>query len=191
MILKNKQGMTLVEALVAISVFSVLSMVVSSIFLNVNSLQRNTANFQRLQNDGRFIIEKLAREIRSREITYPVLEYNEDLIFKKDENNEILLVCYDSVGKDLKYYITQNPNDVSADCIINGSNLNSDDIVVSNLSFYVWPVTEDAWGVEPTTNLQPRVTILLKIENDPTKINERNKQELVLQTTISSKVYKR
>lgn len=188
---KNLKGVTLVEALVAISVFSVASAIISAVFLNVNALQQDTANFQRLQNDGRYIIEKIAREFRGREVNYQNEEILTGLSFKKDESQEIVHICFDEPNKSIKYYLTFNSNDGVTECLANGHRLNADDVQVSSFSVYVAPTTEDLWGATPTNNIQPRATILIKLENDPATINARYQQELILQTTISSKVYKR
>ncbi|MFA4871807.1 MAG: prepilin-type N-terminal cleavage/methylation domain-containing protein [Patescibacteria group bacterium] len=182
-------GFTLVEVLVAMGIFAVVSVIISGISLNVNNLQQNTANYQRLQNDGRYIIEKLAREIRARELIYSVdelptgeLNFKSELNFKKDEDNKSLSISL-ATGN-LIYSIKdeetgQTKNDF----------LNAEDVNVLDVKFFVVPFFEDNWRTGLTKNAQPRVTILLKLEN--VAANPKYKKELILQTTVSSKVYKR
>lgn len=191
--LPANSGFTLVEALVAIAVFAIASVIISSIFINVNNLQQNTASFQRLQNDGRYIVEKLAREIRGRELILPdpfTQNPLSQLAFKKDENGDFVYVCFDEGAKALKYYITRDSSEGEADCLAHGANLNADDVLVEKAVFYISPTAEDSWGQEPKENLQPRVTILLVLKNSAS-INIKYQKELTFQTTISSKVYKR
>lgn len=174
------RGFTLMEVVIAIGIFSIVSLVVSSIFMNVNNLQRTTANYQRLQNDGRYMIEKMAREIRGRELiliedTNPtsMVSFYEDKT-GQNEPGQTVQIKYDSIAKDLNY---------SVDGLT--QKLNADDVIVESVKFYVLPI--QSFGT--TINVQPRVIILLKIKNKSSDV--RNIRSLVLQTTISSKIYKR
>ncbi len=180
-------GFTLVEILVAISVFAIASVVIAGIFLNITGLQQNTASTQRLQNDARYILEKIAREVRSREIDYPLSNPQTYVYFRKDELGGYLYVCFDSANNNLKYYVS--PTGDSTNCIVSGEPINASDVKVNNVQFYVQPTAEDQWGEMPATNIQPRVTILLELENR--NINERYKEVLTVQTTVSSKLYKK
>ncbi|HLD28560.1 MAG TPA: prepilin-type N-terminal cleavage/methylation domain-containing protein [Patescibacteria group bacterium] len=180
-------GFTLVEILVAISVFAIASVVIAGIFLNITGLQQNTASTQRLQNDARYILEKIAREVRSREIDYPLSNPQTYVYFRKDELGGYLYVCFDSANNNLKYYVS--PTGDSTNCIVSGEPINASDVKVNNVQFYVQPTAEDQWGEVPATNIQPRVTILLELENR--NINERYKEVLTVQTTVSSKLYKK
>jgi prepilin-type N-terminal cleavage/methylation domain-containing protein len=196
MLFKKKdkiQGFTLIEVVITLSIFSIMAVIISGIFLNVNNLQKNTANFQRLQNDGRYILEKLAREIRAREVIYPLAGSNSQnlLYFKKDERNNYLRLCLTETGS-LNYFLDAQDEIIAEDnrrrCLEEGYALNADDVEIAVVKFFVAPTAEDVWGDAPQTNIQPRVTILLKLRN---RGSEKYRQELELQTTISSKVYKR
>ena len=171
-------GFSLAEVVISIGIFSIASVIISAVYLNANTLHQNTANLQRLQNDGRYIIEKIAREIRAREIEYPLSESQpqDNIQFLPDENNEDLEIRY--LNGNIEY-------------IINGlnANLNGDDVEVVEAKFYITPLTKDIWGDEPLSNFQPKVTILLKIKNKVA--NPKYEREVVLQTTVSSKVYSR
>lgn len=176
------RGFTLVEALVALAVFSVLSVVIGGVFINASDLQRRTATLQRLQNDGRYMIEKLAREIRARELDYPISGDNpqSQLSFKPDELQQVLLVRFDATSNTLLYNIA------GAEAA-----LNSADVRVIDATFYVAPTTEDVWSQTPQSNIQPRVTIRLTLEARQPASGNRRVEPLTIQTTISSKVYHR
>lgn len=183
----NQKGFTLVEVLVAMSIFSILTVVVSGIFVNVSNLHRQTANLQRLQNDGRYMIEKIAREIRSREVDYPLSNPRTCLLFKPDELGNILMVQYIADGK-IGYSLDQLEKNCDAEPA-SWAVLNATDVEVKNLQFVVSPLSEDQWNQQPEDNVQPRVTVLLTIANRD--VVDKHRQEVTLQTTISSKLYKR
>jgi prepilin-type N-terminal cleavage/methylation domain-containing protein len=175
--LSGQQGFTLAEILVSISIFSVVSIVITSLFLGANNLQQNTASYQRLQNDGRYIIEKLAREFRTREIQYPASNPGADLFFEIDEYGESANVYFDSVNNSLVYVIGGV-----------GENLNAEDVEVLDAQFFIVP-TIDPFTKNPATNNQPRVTILLTLQNKTTNLEDQ--RQLTIQTTVSNKIYKR
>lgn len=188
---KNLSGFSLIEVLLAIGIFGILSVVIANIFLTVMDLHRTTANLQRLQNEGRYIIEKISREIRSREIAYPIPEANYDnkLNFLKDESRRIAAICLDQGLGNLNYYF--GPEQGS--CLINGQALNAQDVEVVDIKFFALPTQKDRWTSEPNGNIHPRVTMLLTIRNriGEGKISERYQKSLTFQTTVSSKYYKR
>lgn len=178
-LLSNK-GFTLAEVVVAVGIFSIASVIISSVYLNANNLHQHTASFQRLQNDGRYIVEKMAREIRAREIKYPVgiIQPQDHIEFLKDEfGNEVS--------------ITRSVDGSSVEYKVNGqaANLNADDVEITDIKFYIIPTEKEEWNAEPLTNEQPRVVIFLKLKNK--NINPKYQKEISIQTTISSKVYKR
>lgn len=175
-----RDGFSLAEVIVAIGIFSIASVIISSVYLNANNLHQHTASSQRLQNDGRYIIEKMAREIRAREIKYPVgvIQPQDHIEFLKDELGNQVSIVKSISGGNIEYTV----NGQSA-------NLNADDVEIIDLKFYIIPNQEDKWNTEPTTNKQPRVVIFLKLKNK--NINPKFQKEISIQTTISSKVYKR
>lgn len=190
----NRRGFTLVEVVVAMSIFSILTVVVSGIFVNVSNLHRQTANLQRLQNDGRYMIEKIAREIRSREVDYPVDNPNPCLFFKADELDTVLMINHidtnaDNINDAVSYNIDPTVTTCTNESSGNSALLNASDVEVRKLEFIVSPLSDDVWNQEPVYNIQSRVTVLLTISNRDS--NPKHRQEVTLQTTISSKLYKR
>ena len=185
MLCDMRRGFTLIEIVVAIGIFSIASVIISSVYLNANNLHQHTAVFQRLQNDGRYMVEKITREIRAREIKYPnpvESQPQDHLDFLKDEVGEEVSIKLSADGKNLKYSI----NSVNG---VSSANLNADDVEIVDVKFYVIPNRENIWGDDPMTNEQPRVTLFLKLKNKA--VNPKFQKEITIQTTISSKVYKR
>ena len=176
----TRRGFTLIEIVVAIGIFSIASVIISAVYLNANNLHQHTAVFQRLQNDGRYMVEKITREVRAREIKYPVeaLQPQAYLDFLKDEAGEEVSIKLAADGENLEYSV----NGVLA-------NLNADDVEIVDVKFFIIPGQENIWGSEPLTNKQPRVTLFLKLKNKAA--NPKFQKDIAIQTTISSKVYKR
>ncbi len=180
---RSQSGFTLIEIILSIGVFAVLSIIISGIYLNTSNLQRTTANFQLLQNDGRYILDKIAKEFRARELDYTQIDesINTAIYFKPDQTGKEVSLIYDEDTQDLMYW----EDSLSAP-------LNAGNVEVINLKFLVYPAEYDPTIFDndytPILN-QPRLTILLSLRNRD--LDPRYQQELTLQTTISSKVYLR
>lgn len=185
--LKARPGFSLAEMLVSVGVFALAVMLSSAVFLNVNGLQQQTAGMERLQNDGRYVLERLGKEIRGRELDYSRLFFSAGgvssrLVFKKDEYDEILEIFFDEQEKKL-FFSLDGPDGFRQ------AQINSDDVIVAGASFIVTPQNDPFdWFATSTPSAQPRVTILLQLQNKV--IGEKYRRQLNLQTTFSSKVYR-
>ncbi len=185
---KNNRGFSLAEMLVAVGIFTIAILVSSSVFINVNSLQQQTANMAKLQNEGRYLMEKMGKEIRGRELDYGQTILSsaglaDALVFKPDEYGETYKLFFDSVSQSIKIE-TKNSDTVARDAA-----LSKDEIIVENLFFKVAPLV-DPYSVLESVNPpleQPRVTIVMTIKNRG--VIERFQKTLHLQTTVSSKIY--
>jgi len=177
-IIKNNKGFTLVEMLMAVAIFGIASVIIAATFINATNLERETASYQKLQNNSRYILEKIAKEIRAREIVpiYPGENPASIIDFYPDEYGSVVSIYYDSAGKNLVY----NQDGLS-------DNLNSSDVAVEELKMFILP-SKNPFSQEPVSNIQPRVTIYAKLKNKP---ESKYTNELIVQTTISSKFYKR
>ena len=60
----NKKGFTLIELLVAVFIFSVLIVLAGGSFVGVTVSQRRALNIKKAEENGKFILELMAREIR-------------------------------------------------------------------------------------------------------------------------------
>ncbi len=176
------EGFTLVEMLIAVTLFSIASVIIASIFINSITLEQNTLSYQKLQNNSRYILEKIAKEVRGRELVliFPGENPTSSINFYPDEMGNVVSV-YLGENNDLKYW--ENGLEDS---------LNTVDVAVEEFKVYILPV-ESPFSMEPASNIQPRVTIMLKLKNRQVGNDTDNKytKELSVQTTISSKNYKR
>ncbi len=75
---KGKKGFTLVEVIIASSIFSIVSLIGVGVFVNVTRIQRRIYLENAIYEDGRFLLERLSREVRQNTIDYE--EYYNKLV---------------------------------------------------------------------------------------------------------------
>lgn len=173
---KNQAGTTLFELVVAMAIFIVLILAVTSIYQLVYQAQRNAVDARNTQESMRYVMEVFSKEMRSA---------------KRDGDAFTPGICsnvtdgqiYETTGSELnfrnykdacvKYYLSGNTLMVNHGTTIASATPN--EIKVSNLQFMVQGTTE-----------QPRVTMKADIE---VLKRTSNKQQLKIQTTISSRFY--
>ncbi|MFA5358978.1 MAG: prepilin-type N-terminal cleavage/methylation domain-containing protein [Patescibacteria group bacterium] len=198
---KEKRGFTLLETLIAMSIFIIIFISVIGIYLNTRKNFDVVSRRATVNNESRILIERIARDIRFNEIDYAAagwLDPNGDGI-----TNEIRLINED--GKMIGYKIASDQTvcgAVGVVCLMYGAQDQEGNFSwakidnVSNfgnggMSFIVWPTVSpfldlDGNGVFDS-NIQPRVTISFGIVDD----SARGGWSDFGQTTISSRVYKR
>jgi len=67
---KGKKGFTLIEVIMATSLFTIVSMIGVTVFTDVARVQRKLYLESALYEDGRFLMERLSREIKQNTIDY-------------------------------------------------------------------------------------------------------------------------
>lgn len=157
---KNKQnkGFTLVELLVALVVFSLAVTIAISLFASALRSQRKSIAIQNVQDNARYLIGFIAKEIRMSEIKSP------------DGELFILDINHPDEG-DIRYQFT------GVEVQRNGEKINSDEVQVDGKFFIDGRSTGD--------DEQPRLTIVMKVETIGAKAEERAKVNL--QTTLSQR----
>lgn len=78
--LQRKKGFTLVEVIIASSIFTIVSLIGVTVFVNVTRIQKRISLENAMYEDGRFMMERLAREIRENTVDYE--EYYNMLVEK-------------------------------------------------------------------------------------------------------------
>tara|TARA_B100001964_G_C14093939_1_gene536111 strand:+ start:200 stop:742 length:543 start_codon:yes stop_codon:yes gene_type:complete len=178
---KNNKGFTLVELLIAISIFASLSIVISGIYLAFSKSQARIKASQSLLNDTQYILETISKEIQNNQIDYGN-DYPNDcgssycqITLIKENGDKSNFTYSDKV---IKYYIKlhnqESWNSISLNNIL--------DFEITYFNIYLTPLAL-------SENEQPRVTISMEVENT----SEWEIEEIFykLQNTISSRVYKR
>ncbi|MBT4850422.1 type II secretion system protein [Candidatus Parcubacteria bacterium] len=206
---KSATGFTLVEILLSISIFLIMTTSVMAIYIAFSKMQVRTLVAQQVINDSQFAMEVMAREIRNGEILLyspdaddcndimspTKRRYQECVILKRSDGSLI------SFGRDPSTYglyyqvpdcnddysvCQETKNDPRANLMLLGVWLN--DIDVEEIDFVIDP-SSSPFVDDAATNLQPKVTIRMKVAY----AGEKNAQSVsyVFQTTISTRVYRR
>jgi len=200
---KNNQGLSLVELLVAVSIFSILAVIISGIYVAFSNSQARAQAGQRLLNDSQFALEAMAREVRDNAIFYhdwPCVDIEvgepgvsiTDCIYLEKEDGDIAGFAGD-VNNNLLFYLTRTFDEdigyyrwYTTGLVFVGP---MDNIDIERLEFRVSPDLDSNPFEASGPNQQPKVTIRLQTILLGGKDIERVTYNL--QTTISSRVYKR
>ncbi len=185
---KYSQGFTLMELVVSIAVFSILIMVIIGVYVAFSNNQLRAQSGQKVLNDGQYALEVMAREIRNNAVYYPAspacpqdqfsndfdyclrLQRQDGAIFAfagHDDSTEIYYAVYDGATWELTELINMHK--------------------IVEIDFIVEPSSNPYLDGGP--NQQPKVTIRSIVQPDTQRDIERS--TFHLQTTISSRVYKR
>ncbi|MDD3190433.1 MAG: type II secretion system protein [Candidatus Pacebacteria bacterium] len=171
--MKNK-GFTLIEMLVTLSIFSVVVLLTLNTFLSSFVSQKKLIEMQSVQREGSYLMETLSREIRmATEMTN--YENNDSSIRFKNHSGEDVIYCRadeDASCSDTDDgdYFAYGPD------VDNMEIMNSSDIVIDNLRFYVPSLIS-------STN-QPIVIVAMTISSakDPSV-------SMTIQTSVSTRIY--
>ncbi len=156
---KNKKGFTLIELLVAMTIFVVVVMIVFGLFSAAIRGQRRVMAMQNIQENARFILEFMAKEIRMSKIN--------------SVNASVLNVTrYGELFNDVEVeYVFYN-----GDLLKDNVQINSDEVSVTG-KFYYSGITDDG---------QPIITIVLKVQGIGSRTEEQS--FVNVQTTLSQRV---
>jgi prepilin-type N-terminal cleavage/methylation domain-containing protein len=200
---KNKncsQGFTLIEILVAIGIFAMLSSIFTVIYVTISKNQQRAKASQLLLNNSLYALELMARDIKNNELDYNFLVSGGDcndvnnpkncILFKRVDDS---LGAFTQSGDALLYSVVQcatYPTDCTfsetAGAEILSASLN--DVQLDYLRFLVEPIIEDPY-LSQTVNQQPKVTIIMQTSYNSDKPSETI--SYTLQTTVSARIYKR
>jgi len=154
---KNK-GFTLVEILVGVSIFVLVTSTAVGLIMTSIQSQRKAIAIQEAQENGRYLLQFMAKEIRMSQVN------------TLDGQTQILNIDHSDFGN-IIYRIT------NGQVLRNNQPISSDNIQVDGW-FYIDGRSEDDYQ-------QPKVTITLKIERTGQKSEEAT--SIILQTTTSQR----
>lgn len=158
--IKNK-GFSLAEAVVAVAIFTVVISVVLSLFMIGLRNQRKVIALQNVQDNARFLLGFIGKEIRMSEIN----SVSSTILNITRSDGQDIIYTFD--GQNIQRTVVGVPEDSGL--------INSDEILVDG-SF-------DELGLGTGDNQQPRVTIAMKIETVASK--KEAKAEINIQTTLN------
>ena len=156
-------GFTLIEVTVTIMVFSIMVVLIGSIFARAVELERRTVWSQRVQENATLVLESMAKEIRVSDIV------NQD---SSDCTATTLNITHPVNGA-ISY--TMSGNNILRQGAF-ASIINSSEVQFTRLNFCVT-------GSGASDNMSPKVTILMSLQSvrgtPPSSVN--------LQTTVTSR----
>lgn len=186
--LKNYLGFTLIEIMIAVFIFSLLSTVVGGIYVAFSASQKRTQAAQKLLNETQFVLDSVAKEIANAQIYYPYMAgcVDDDSCVALKRNDGKIVSFYKFIDQNSEdwvvNYIVRDPETGHAEEInilpLQGTIMNDFNIIVN-------PSTDPF--VEGGPNQMPLVTIEAKIIVNSSKDIEQVSYNL--QTSVSSRIF--
>jgi prepilin-type N-terminal cleavage/methylation domain-containing protein len=194
---RDHRGLTLMELLVVMGIFSLTVTMTSAIFIQSNRAQRRVLALNAAQADLRFALEAIVREVRGGQIDYATYAGSGGVQVPSDN-----LIIKSASGSKLKFYAETNPTVCPsgvAKCLavnVDGQaqSVTASGITLLNATFYISPQA-DPFSIDAASGLyksdaQPLVTIALKIKA-PGTAGTVDAAVLSAQTTVASRLYAR
>lgn len=136
-------GFTLIELLITAAIFSTAALLATTVFSNIQTTQRRVQGQQRVNTDGRYVVETIARSIRTGNINYAMFPNSSvssnptTAISTIDQNGSI--TCYRSNNRKVEV-----ATDAAVDCLTNvtWTAFTPDDLQVDALSFFIQPSSD-------------------------------------------------
>lgn len=203
---RARRGFTFMEMIVVVSLFSVLMVAASDIFIRAQRTQRKTAALQRLQDDARYLTQKIASELQAGSLDFTAYANAQScdgaqISAIKPLNGNAVLALRRFDGTHLYIQKSQDicVDEESTPCLAVSddgalwSSASSKGVKVESLTFYIFPDKDpftycDASGTYARDD-QPRVTVTLTASAVVRGVKEPAR--LSIQTTLTSREYKR
>ena len=191
--LKNSQGFTLIEMMVAVSIFSIVILAATGILNYVLKGQVASVASQNVQESMRYALEVMSKEIRTAQIANKIcLGFETNIIYtvynnpiQSDPGSDILSFKNKDVNC-VKYYVKNKrimifrnnfPMPIPAPFPIT-----PDEIEITDLKF---KVLDDAIGAFHT--VQPLVVMSMDVKSKNTFVKDK---KVRIETAISSRYYR-
>ncbi len=185
-------GLTMIEMMVALSVFTLVLVIVLAIFVQGARIQRRTAQIQEQLADARFVVDTMARELRLGTLKYDGISnnINDSLSYISAEGNVGFFkksLVIDECGDNTPPCILWSPNIVDNNA---GTPISTKNITIDDLYFLVTP-SDNPFLKQPDgsflAHVQPTVTIHFKGKY----IFATEEYPLEFQTTVTTRQYLR
>jgi prepilin-type N-terminal cleavage/methylation domain-containing protein len=145
----KKNGFTLIELIVAVFIFTFLTIIAGGSFVSALNLQRRAVNIKKIEENGRFVLELMARELR---VAAPINTSNTSC-----PASWVSTISFEHpVNGSIEYSL----NGTQAQRRVNGvaTMISNPDIEITRLNFCVTGNTEG-------DNRQPKVTIIMSLRS--------------------------
>jgi type II secretory pathway pseudopilin PulG len=170
------EGFTIFEMIVAMGIFTIVVVIAVSSVLSLTASEKKAVTLQNTQDNLRFAIEAMAKEMRTGE-DFPadcVIGCPNDTIRYRTARGETVFYRFNKASKVIeKASSGTGCAPFPAACYFP---FTSTEVIIENLIFYVTGVGDD--------NVQPKVTIVVQATTPGT---ERTASRLHLQTTVAQR----
>jgi hypothetical protein len=191
------------EMVVAAAIFATASLMLTNVYILSQKAQVKLTGQTKIQADSRFIMEVMTREIRQSQVDYDYINNLTGLPIGSSGNFELnYLPLKDVQGNTVVFAESGNPAvcpPKSSTCLAVKKNnsawasITPDSVEVIRADFYIQPLSDpfllDVGAGAYSADGQPSVTIVLVTKNITDRAGDT--QTNYLQTTVSSRVYKR
>lgn len=182
----RQSGVTLIELLAAMSIFTMVITVTIAIFISMVYSQKRSSNAVNIDNTAYFILEMMSKEIRTgSDFSFPSCAWFDI----NSSCQEIAFINYKN--QNVKYKLNGSQiqkicDDAGNDCYVGSgipvwNTISPSNIEVGDLRFNM-----DGQNNSGPDNKAPRISIVLKAQTLAGTL-ELAKREIILQTTISSR----
>jgi len=194
----SRRGFTLIEMVVALSIFAIATTYSVGIFVQSQKTQKRTANIYRVLSDVRYTTEVMAREIRLGRIDYDYYDAEQiDLTTVPLTQETGILALRDSSGESVMFRRTANGDrfviQMKSGDNDNWQDITPEDLSIERFSLYISPTVDPfLWNDAAEDFLsdeQPRVTLIVRAKSlhpDLTTVKIFD-----LQTTVTTRAYLR
>ena len=211
-IFPGKKGFTLLELLISTAIFSITVVIGISLFFTIVDIQKRASYVQAVQNDARYVMEEIARQLRQGYLDYEYYlqddgsyDFDSSILAVKDlDNNRFYFERvhieddYLVDGTTPRYVLKTCSVDIQKDALNKCDNSNNwqtvtpDEVQVKNFLIFPTPA-QDPFVLDEDFQYQaydqPKVTIIFQTETD--RREQKYRVSTNLQTTISTRVYAR
>lgn len=187
----GNKGFTLMEMLVAVAIFSMVTVAASNIYILATRTQRKVAAALSVAGTAKSVLERISRDIRTGRIDYPAYS---GALAVQGEN----LMLRDESGEQIAYRRETDPAAClggEAPCVVVQSGETARAIpaglAAERLTFIIAP-TEDPYDIDEASgtypsDLAPRVTIILSLRDR----SDPEAAAITFQTTVVGRTYVR
>ncbi len=180
--LKANNGFSLIEILVAVSVFSVAVTISMGALMSISDAQQKILALRIVQDNLSYAFDTMGKEIRTGSSYHCGADINDFLATPRDCSvfpGGPSFTFLNGVGDKITFRL----NNSRIERVLNGNLANvlamtSPDTIINALSFYVT-------GSPTNDKIQPRVTVILK---GTAGIKEKIKSHINIQTTLSQRL---
>jgi len=167
---KTQRSFSLIEMLIAIGILVLIILVATTISVSAIRAQRENKSFREIQDDGRYMMEMMMKEIRMSQIDLPEGEFSSQTL-------DSLSVVKNITGEKVTYTLDLDNEQLMRQAGSDYLPINSDKVRVTNLKFYISSIPE----LYKESNYYRRVTFVLGLES------KDGNATLDLQTTVCSR----